>query len=71
MVPEYGPFRERLEEYMLERTASHPSVASSVKAWHPISWMAEILQSYPLVEFEDGHLARVDMGMKWEKGLDV
>ena len=25
MVPEYGPFRE---EYILERTANHPSVAT-------------------------------------------
>ncbi len=26
MVREYGPFRERFEEYILERTANHPSV---------------------------------------------
>ena len=26
MVCEYGPFRERFEEYILERTANHPSL---------------------------------------------
>ena len=26
MVRQYGPFRERFEEYILERTANHPSL---------------------------------------------
>ena len=26
MAREYGPFRERFEEYILERTANHPSL---------------------------------------------
>ncbi len=30
MVREYGPFRERFEEYILERTANHPSLVPMV-----------------------------------------
>ena len=30
MVPGYGPFRERFEEYTLERTANHPSLVPRV-----------------------------------------
>ena len=30
MVPEYGPFRERFEEYILERTKDYPSVVPMV-----------------------------------------
>ncbi len=30
MVPEYGPFRERFEEYILERTGKHPSLVPIV-----------------------------------------
>ncbi len=30
MVREYGPFRERFEEYILERTANHPSLVPMI-----------------------------------------
>ena len=30
MVREYGPFRERFEEYILERTTNHPFVVPLV-----------------------------------------
>ena len=30
MVREFGPFRERFEEYILERTANHPSLVPLV-----------------------------------------
>ena len=30
MVRDYGPFRERFEEYILERTASHPSLVPMI-----------------------------------------
>ena len=30
MVPEYGPFRERSEEYILQRTANHPSLVPMI-----------------------------------------
>ncbi len=30
MVREYGLFRERLEEYILERTRSHPSLVPMI-----------------------------------------
>ncbi len=30
MVREYGPFKERFEEYILERTANHPSLAPMI-----------------------------------------
>ncbi len=33
MAREYGPFRERFEEYILERTANHPSVVPNDYAW--------------------------------------
>ena len=32
MVREYGPFRERFEEYILERTANHPSLVPMIMA---------------------------------------
>ncbi len=31
MVREYGPFRERFEEYILERTANHPTLVPLVR----------------------------------------
>ena len=30
MAPENGPFRERFEEYILERTANHPSLVPMI-----------------------------------------
>ena len=30
MAREYGPFRERFEEYILERTANHPSLVPMI-----------------------------------------
>ncbi len=36
MVREYGPFRERFEGYILERTANHPSFEIWCDSRHPI-----------------------------------
>ena len=36
MVREYGPFRERFEEYILERTANYLSFEIWCDSWHPI-----------------------------------
>lgn len=33
MVSDYGPFRERLEEYILELTANHPSLVPMIMEW--------------------------------------
>ena len=30
MVREYGPFRERFEDYILERTGNHPSLVPMI-----------------------------------------
>ena len=30
MVREYGPFRERFQEYILERTANHPALVPMI-----------------------------------------